>query len=317
MGWARRYGLWVAARKEIHGQSAEDRVSGFLSWLTTRPGGCANATQNQALNALVFAYKKGLEKPLAQMPAWVKAPESRRLPVWLSRAEFDRLSRHLDGACLELAQIMFGSGLRLHEGLRLRIRDIDFDTGMIVVKGGKGDKDRTTCLPRTLVPALHERLARLRDLWEADRANKVPGVWLPEDVGRKFPRYGEDWPWQWVFPSAKLSRDPETGIVRRHHLNDTTLSKALKKAAVKAMLNKRVTVHTLRHSFATAFLEGGGSIHKLQQLLGHTSLETTEIYTHCITQFAADIVSPLDVVPSNVMRFPGADLAPVRGRRVG
>ena len=312
-GWARRFGRWVAARKEVQGLSAEDRVSGFLSWLATRPKGCAKATQGQALNALVFAYAKALDRPLGRMADWVKPPESKRLPVWLSRAEFDRLSRHLDGACLELAQIMFGAGLRLHEGLKLRVRDIDFDAGMIVVKGGKGDKDRTTCLPRSLVPALHERLARLRDLWEADRAAKVPGVWLPEDVGRKYPKYGEDWPWQWVFPSSKLSRDPETGIIRRHHLNDTTLSKALKRAAVKARLNKRVTVHTLRHSFATAFLEAGGNLHKLQQLLGHTSLQTTEIYTHCVARFAADIVSPLDVVPVNVVPFPAGIMPPSCG----
>lgn len=302
-GWVRRYGVWLANHKSMHGKPAEEKVSGFLEWLSTRTKGCSAATQKQALNALVFAYKQALNQPLGQMPAWVKPPEKRRLPVWLSRAEFDRLARHLTGACLEISQLMFGSGLRLHEGLRLRIRDVDFDTGLILVRGGKGDKDRVTCLPRSLIPALQERLSRLRDLWESDRAESVPGVWLPEDVGRKYPRYGEDWPWQWVFPSSKLSRDPATGIIRRHHLNDSTLAKALKKASVKARLGKRITVHTLRHSFATAFLEAGGSIHKLQQLLGHTSLETTEIYTHCVAKFAADVVSPLDVAPCNVVAF--------------
>ena len=199
--------------------------------------------------------------------------------------------------------LMFGAGPRLNEGLKLRVRDIDFEAGLIVIRGGKGDKDRVTCLPRALAPLLRERLVRLRDLWEMDRANGVPGVWLPEGVARKFPRYGEEWPWQFVFPGRQLSRDPESGIIRRHHLHEDTLSKALKRAAVKARLCKRITVHTLRHSFATAFLEAGGSVHKLQELLGHSNLETTEIYTHCVKAFAAHVTSPLDVMPGNVVRF--------------
>lgn len=285
-------------------------MSRHLAHLTTRPQGCAPKTQDQALNALVFAYKHGLGKPLGQMPEWVKPPERRPLPVWLSSSEFQALSLHLEGSCLLIAQIMFGSGLRLNEGLQLRVRDIDLHARLITVRGGKGNKDRTTCLPVTLVPVLQQRLERLAALWEADRSANLPGVWLPDAVARKYPNYGKDWPWQFLFPGRQPCRDPDTGIIRRHHLHEDTLAKALKRAARAAHLGKRITVHTLRHSFATSYLENGGSIHKLKELLGHDHLETTEIYTHCITRFASDICSPLDRQPSNIVPFQAAIPAP-------
>lgn len=311
-GWARRYGRWLREQADLHDCDAETKVSRYLAHLATRPGGCSPVTQKQALNALVFAYGKGLGKPLGQMPEWVKPPERRKLPVWLARAEFDALSRHLEGACLEIAQMMFGAGPRLNEALKLRIKDIDFASRLIVIRGGKGDKDRTTCLPVTLIPVLKARMERLHDLWERDREQNLPGVWVPDNVARKFPQAGKDWPWQFLFPGCKPSRDPETGIVRRHHLHEDTLAKALKRAAWRARLGKRITVHTLRHSFATAYLENGGSIHKLKELLGHSHLETTEIYTHCITQFASDIRSPLDSQPGNVV---AVDFSRGEGRR--
>lgn len=317
LGWVSRYAEWLKGQPSLHTEPPEIKVSQYLGWLATRPSGCSPRTQSQALNAIVFAYKKGLQRPLEQMPAWVKPPDRPRLPVWLSRSEFDALSRHLTGDCLELAQLMFGAGLRLNEALKLRVRDLHFDTGLIMIRGGKGDKDRTTCLPRTLSPHLQERLHRLHDLWQSDRQDNVPGVWMPDSVARKYPRYGQDWPWQWVFPGRTLSRDPDSGIIRRHHVHEDTLAKALKKAAKLARLSKRITVHTLRHSFATAYLEAGGSIHKLQQLLGHTSLETTQIYTHCIQQFAADIVSPLDIAPPNVLPFPSVPSHPPYRRAAG
>lgn len=290
-------------RGELRGASSEVKVSTFLGWLATRPSGCSAKTQKQALNALVFVYREGLGKPLGKMPDWVKPAVTRRLPVWLSRAEFDGLCRHLTGDCLEIAQFMFGAGLRLNEALKLRIRDLDFEKGWVIVRGGKGDKDRLTCLPRSLAPALCERVNRLRDVWRMDRENGTPGVWLPDDVGRKFPRYGEEWPWQFVFSGRSLSVDPETKIRRRHHIHEDTLAKALKRACKVAGIGKRITAHALRHSFATAFLEAGGGVHQLQELLGHKSLETTEIYTHCISTVADRITSPLDVPPSNVVPF--------------
>lgn len=305
-GWARRYALWLLSQPGLHAADSETKVSRYLAHLATRPGGCSPKTQQQALNALVFAYKHGLGTPLGQMPEWVKPPQKQRLPVWLSSSEFQALAHHLEGPCLLIAQIMFGSGLRLNEGLRLRIRDIDLSARLITVRGGKGDKDRTTCLPASLIPVLQARFQRLKALWQADRRQNLPGVWLPDSIARKYPRYGEDWPWQFLFPGRQPSRDPETGIIRRHHLHEDTLAKALKKAAHRARIGKRITVHTLRHSFATAYLENGGSIHKLKELLGHAHLETTEIYTHCIRQFASEIRSPLVSLPqpaSNVVPF--------------
>lgn len=303
-GWVWRYGVWLhqPLQAGLRKEASEIKVSSYLSWLATRPKGCSRKTQHQALCALVFAYKKGLGTPLGQMPSWVSPPDKPRLPVWLSIAEFTALERHLNGTCLELAQVMFGAGLRLKEALKLRVRDIDFDTGLIVVRGGKGDKDRVTKLPNLLVTPLRERLLRQTDLWRYDRDQGTPGVELPDDVARKYPGYGEDWLWQWVFPAAGLSTDPRSGIVRRHHFHEDSLAKSLRKAAFRAQLQKRITVHTLRHSFATAYLANGGSVHELKELLGHKCLETTEIYTHCIPQLAQRIASPLDVRP-NVVPF--------------
>lgn len=301
-GYALRFARWLYRQKHLRDKPSEIKVSSYLSSLATRPNGCSARTQDGALNALVFAYKKGLETPLGRMPDWVKAPDRQRLPVWVSTSEFLAIERHLKDAPLELAQIMFGSGLRHSEALQLRVRDLDFDAGLIVVREGKGFKDRTVPMPKLLVAPLHDRIRRLEDLWKLDRDNKVPGVWLPDDVGRKYPKYGEDWPWQWVFPGRSLSKDPETGIIRRHHVHDDTMPKALQRAARLARLGKRITVHSLRHGFATAFLTNGGSIHILQKLLGHKDIETTSIYLHCIAQYVQTVTSPLDVRP-NVVPF--------------
>jgi site-specific recombinase XerD len=173
MGWVNRYADWLKHEKSLYQQPPEIKVSLYLSWLATRPGGCSPRTQDQALNALVFAYKKGLDRPLEKMPAWVKPPDRPRMPVWLSRVEFDAITRHLTGDCLELAQLMFGAGLRLNEALKLRVRDLHFEAGLIMVRGGKGDKDRTTCLPRTLAPVLQERLSRQIEIWE-HASNSLP-----------------------------------------------------------------------------------------------------------------------------------------------
>ena len=295
-GVVRRYSRWLLTHPL---GSNEERVRAYLNDLAPR---AAVSSWKVAVNGLVFFYAQALQTPLGELGEMLRAQRPKRLPVWVTFAEFEALARHLDGALLEIAQLMFGSGLRLHEALRLRVQHLDFETGLILVKGGKGDKDRPTCFPKTLMPSLRERLRRLQDLWSLDRSNHVPGVWLPEDVGRKFPNYGKDWPWQWVFPARGLSRDKASGITRRHHLHPDTLAKALKRAAVACGLRKRITAHSLRHGFATQFLTNGGSVHQLKELLGHTHLETTEIYTHCIPQFAATVVSPLDV-RTNVVPF--------------
>ena len=292
----RKYCRWLLSHPM---GTNEGRVSAYLRWLAPN---AAQSTHDQALNALVFFYKSALKMPLGDLGDIGGGQRRKRLPVWLSHAEFESVARHLDGAMLEMAQIMFGAGLRRNECLHLRVRDLDFDTGVITVRGGKGDKDRNTCFPRAIVPAMRERLRRLHDLWMTDQDRKVPGVWLPDDVGRKYPNYGKDWQWQWVFPTRGLVHDKISGITRRHHLHEDTLAKALKRAAVAARLTKRITVHALRHSFATAFLANGGAVHQLQELLGHAHLETTEVYLHCIPQFAQCVTSPLDARP-NVVPF--------------
>lgn len=314
--YALRFARWLWRRKDLREASSEVKVSSFLSWLATRPKGCSAKTQHGALCALVFAYKKGLETPLGEMPPWVRPTLKPRLPTWLSAGEFTALERHLSGDCLEMAQVMFGSGLRLFEVLRLRVRDLDFDTGMIIVREGKGGKDRLTPFPNVLKPVFRERLERLNDLWLRDCEENVPGVCLPDDVGRKYPGYGMEWPWQWVFPARGLSTDPESGIVRRHHVHEDTLAKALKKAARLARLRKRVTAHVLRHSFATAFLANGGTVQDLKELMGHNDLSTTEVYTHCIPQAAARVVSPLDVRPNVVPFATGETMRPAAALRM-
>jgi integrase len=204
-----------------------------------------------------------------------------------------------------MAEMAYGSGLRVAELLNLRIKDIDLDACLITVRGGKGDKDRVTVLPRSLVHRLHAHLERIRVLYDRDRAAGENPIYLLDGLERKFPSGGREWPWFWLWPAGNESTDPRTGVFRRHHVHEDTLGKALKLATRKAGLHKRVTAHTLRHSFATNLLAGGASITQVQELLGHNSVETTQVYLHCIPQFACTITSPLDVLPEapNVLPF--------------
>jgi integron integrase len=189
---------------------------------------------------------------------------------------------------------MYGAGLRLMELLRLRVKDVDLERGQVTVRGGKGDKDRITTLPQRAVPALKDHLERLRTLWAADTAAEVPGVYLPEALGRKYPNAGRDFEWQWLFPTKGLLHDPASGLRRRHHVNETTWQKTVKAAARSAGINKRVTPHVLRHSFATHLLEQGTDIRTVQALLGHNDVRTTEIYTHVMKKPGLGVTSPLD-----------------------
>lgn len=204
-----------------------------------------------------------------------------------------------------MAEMAYGSGLRIAELLGLRVKDIDLNACLVTVRGGKGDKDRMTVLPRSLLHRLHAHLARIRVIYDRDRAAGAMPIYLPEGLERKFPTGGREWPWFWLWPAAGESTDPRTQIERRHHVHEDTLGKALKLATHKAGLHKRVTAHTLRHSFATNLLAGGASITQVQELLGHNSIETTQIYLHCVPEFARSIVSPLDALPlaDNVVPF--------------
>ena len=289
-GWAARFARFLAPRSPYAAEAGD--VAAFLTELAvTRRA--SPSTQKQALNALVFLMQEGLHRQLGEID-FRRASQQRRMPTVLSREECKRLFAELEGTERLMAELAYGAGLRLMELLRLRVHHLDLARGCLVVHGGKGDKDRVTVLPNSLRPALERQLARLRPLHEKDRAEGLPGVWLPEGLAAKYQRAGEKWEWQWLFPSREASVDPLTGTRRRHHVIDTTFQRILKRAAEAAKLDKRVTPHVLRHSFATHLLEAGTDIRTVQELLGHESVETTQIYTHVMVRPGLGVRSPLD-----------------------
>ena len=288
--WAVRFARFIAPRSPD--AASGDEVAAFLSALAVE-GRASPSSQKQALNALVFLMQEALHRDLGEM-AFKRARPKQRLPTVLSVAETRSLFAQMEGQPRLMAELAYGAGLRLMELLRLRVHHLDFDRGRLQVLAGKGDRDRATLLPEKLAPPLKAHVARLRELWRADRAGSLPGVWLPEGLNRKYPKAGVSWAWQWLFPTAKPVADPATGIMRRHHLSDAWFQKALKQAVEKAGLNKRVSPHTLRHSFATHLLEAGADIRTVQELLGHQSVETTQIYTHVMQKPGFGVRSPLD-----------------------
>lgn len=288
--WAVRFARFIAPRSPYAVSGNE--VADFLSALAVQ-GRASPSTQKQALNALVFLMQEALHRDLGQME-FKRAYPKQRMPTVLSVAEGRSLFAQMSGTSRLMAELAYGSGLRLMELLRLRIHHIDFDRGRLQVFAGKGDKDRITVLPEKLIPELRAHIGRMKELWKADRAAKVPGVWLPEGLDRKYPKAGVSWQWQWLFPSRELSLDPATGIQRRHHVSDSLFQGALKQAAEKAALSKRVSPHTLRHSFGTHLLESGTDIRTVQELMGHASVETTQIYLHVMKKPGIGVRSPLD-----------------------
>lgn len=224
-----------------------------------------------------------------------RAEPGRKVPTVLSHDECRRLFAQLNGTTRLMAELAYGAGLRLLELLRLRVHHVDFARQQLQIYDGKGAKHRLTVLPATIIPALTDHVERLRRLHAADREAGLPGVWLPEGLARKYPRAGEQWEWQWLFPSRETARDPSTGIHRRHHVTDSAFQVAVKQAARAAQLDKRVTPHVLRHSFATHLLESGTDIRTVQDLLGHESVETTQIYTHVMRKPGLGVRSPLDL----------------------
>jgi integron integrase len=268
-------------------------VAAFLSDLATRRRVSA-ATQNQALNSLVFLYGQVLHQPLGNLGEVARATRPPRLPEVLSREAVARLLDAVEADYQLPVRLLYGSGLRLIELLRLRVKDVDLERRQITVRAGKGAKDRVTVLPESLRERLTAHLRKTRLTHEADREAGVAGVRLPWALARKYPKAGEEWSWFWVFPAWKLARDPEDGVVRRHHLLEDNLQRAVKAAARKAGLSQRVTPHTLRHSFATHLLEGGTDIRTVQDLLGHRDVATTQIYTHVMQKPGLGVRSPLD-----------------------
>jgi integron integrase len=265
----------------------------FLSYLATHQR-VGVSTQRQALNALVFLMRGALGRSLGDFSDFQHARPGQRLPVVLTPEECGRLFQAMEGTPQLIAELLYGSGLRLMELLRLRIQDVDLERGQLRVRSGKGDKDRITMVPIKLMDHLRTHRERLRGLFSEDRAQGLAGVWLPEALERKYQSAGTAWEWQWFFPSRQTAIDPRTGLRRRHHVLDATVQCALREAGRKAQLDKRVTPHVLRHCFASHLLENGTDIRTVQDLLGHADIRTTQIYLHVMRKPGIGVRSPLD-----------------------
>lgn len=289
--WIRHFIFFHGKRHPSDMGAAE--VSAFLSWLATERD-VAAATQNQALHALLFLYKQVLGMELPWLGGVVRAKRPARLPTVLTEEEVVRMLAGMDGQAWLMAALLYGAGLRQIECLMLRVKDIEFAYRQILVRDGKGAKDRVTVLPENVIEPLRAHLGRVRTLHNTDLEAGHGEVWLPHALARKYPRAGYEWGWQFVFPSQNRSVDPDSGVVRRHHVYPDTLGRAVKKAARRARIIKPVSCHTLRHSFATHLLARGQDIRTVQQLLGHESVETTMIYTHVMQKGALGVTSPLD-----------------------
>jgi len=270
-----------------------ERLQHFITSLAVKDK-VAASTQNQAFNALLYFYRNGLEIEPDIVGNTVRAPNKRRLPVVLSVDEVKRLLEHIDERFWLMASLSYGGGLRVSECVRLRVKDIDLDQGALIVRSGKGDKDRRTTLPENLIKKVKEHLDEIKEIYDKDRASSIEGAYLPHALERKYPNAGKEWGWFWVFPAKSLAVDPRSSLVRRHHVSQALIQAAVKKASSRAGIPKHVTVHTLRHSFATHLLEKGYDIRTIQELLGHADVKTTMIYTHVANRNTLGVKSPFD-----------------------
>ncbi|MEH8017466.1 integron integrase [Rheinheimera muenzenbergensis] len=286
--------FFILFNKKQHPIKLHDAdVERFLSYLVNERNVAAK-TQATALNALSFLYKVVLQNPLSLDMKFNRSRASPKLPVVLTRAEVKRLLQLIDPKYKLITQLLYGSGLRLMEAIRLRVQDIDFDYLGLMVWQGKGNKNRRTTLAAELVPALQQQIAGVTQYLQADLDNpNYAGVWLPTALQRKYPAAPRQLGWHYLFPSAVLSAEPQTKLIRRHHIDESTVRKAIQQAARAAQIQKRVSCHTLRHSFATHLLESGADIRTVQEQLGHTDVRTTQIYTHVLNRGAAGVKSPL------------------------
>jgi integron integrase len=292
--WTRRFIFFHKLRHPRDMGAVE--VAAFLCHLAVERGASAS-THKQALAALLFLYKRVLDVDLPWMQE-IGRPRTVRLPLVLSQAETGRLLAAGDGVSGPVVRLLYGTGMRKMECLRLRIKDVDFGRKLIVVREGKGNKDRLVMLPEAVAPALRDQVAHARSFWTADRHGQRPGVKLPPGLTRKYPRAGETWSGFWVFPADHESRDPRSGIVRRHHLHEDGVQRCLNRALRIADIAKPVRSHTLRHSSATHLLERGQYIRTIQELLGHARVDTTMIYTHVLNRGVRGVASPLDSLPA-------------------
>lgn len=291
--WVRMFVRWSGMRHP-RDMGAKD-VEAFLTMLSTQRR-VSSSTHKQALSALVFLYREVLGLELAWLQDLQRPANTRRIPTVLTRQEVAALLDSLESPVALVARLLYGTGMRLMEGMRLRVKDVDFDRNVIVVREAKGNKDRVVMLPKSLAQPLRDQLASSRRVWEADRQADRFGVEVPHALERKYPRVGQSWGWFWVFPSPSLATDPRSGVVRRHHLYEERLQRALKAAVAKAGIHKKVSAHTLRHSFATHLLQAGTDIRTVQELLGHSDVSTTMIYTHVLKVAAGGTTSPLDAL---------------------
>jgi integron integrase len=294
--WARRF---IAFHSKRHPREmGAEEVRTFLEHLAVERN-VSTSTQNQALNALVFLYGEVLEKPLGKMGDWAKAKRPQRLPVVLSREEVNRILAEVTGTHGLMLRLIYGAGLRLMECVRIRVKDVDFANGHIVIRDGKGAKDRVAILPKRLVAGLRAQMERVRELHAGDLSDGRGEVWLPEALATKYRSAPNQFCWQYLFPSQNFSRDPRSGELRRHHVHENSVQKALLKASRSAGIDKRISVHTLRHSFATHLLAMGSDIRTVQELLGHKDVSTTMIYTHVLNRPGLAVQSPLDGLGSS------------------
>ncbi len=290
-GWIKRF-IFFHDKKHPK-DMGEPEVEAFLTWLAVDQK-VAKSTQNQAFNALIFLYRDVLKCPLEGRINAVRSRKKELLPVVLSKEETQRVLNGMSGTTQLMAKLLYGSGFRLMECIRLRVKDIDFEINEIRVRSGKGDKDRLVPLPESIKTALNVHLERVKLIHEKDLADGYGEVYLPQALSRKYPNAAKEWRWQYVFPSTKISRDPRTDLTRRHHMDPSSLDRAIKRAVKLAGITKRVTSHTFRHSFATHLLQTGTDIRTIQSLLGHNNVSTTMIYTHVLRQGAQGVKSPLD-----------------------
>jgi integron integrase len=270
-------------------------VEAFLSMLATERRVSAS-THNQALSALLFLYREVLAIDLPWLEGVNRPAQKRRIPSVLTKEEVAALLAYMDGTTALIARLLYGTGMRLMEGMRLRIKDVDFDRLVIIVREAKGGKDRVVMLPQSLLAALRIQVQTARAQWDADRQAQRGGVEVPHALEAKYPKVGYTWGWFWLFPSPTFSIDPRSGAERRHHLYEDRVQRALKKAVPLAGIHKPVSVHTLRHSFATHLLQAGTDIRTVQELLGHSDVSTTMIYTHVLKVAAGGTASPLDAL---------------------
>ncbi|WP_295799163.1 integron integrase [uncultured Microbulbifer sp.] len=301
--WIKRYILFH--RKRHPQEMGAPEVEHFLTHLSEERD-CSVGTQRIVLNALVYLYTRFLDKTLDGL-SFTQAKRPRRLPVVYSRNEIAAILSHLKGPSRLRVQLLYGSGLRSAELLSLRVKDIDFDSSNIFVRGGKGNKDRTTILPQGLVPDIRRQIERVRILHDQDVADGVGDVYLPDALARKYPRAAKELGWQYLFPASCVGPCPRTGELRRHHLHPTALAKQIRRALMAAGIHKPARAHSFRHSFATHLLESGYDLRTIQELLGHSDISTTEIYTHVVNRGSKGVLSPMDrLAPGNQINEPMA-----------